>query len=213
MGTGCRLEELPGAMNDRDDWRERVRETRASRGTCWYMYYHPIIPKIYCLPKTHPPDISLRPIIFGIGSAPHNIAKLLAKLLSHLLHIISDRHIKNSGSLLNQQTDIDMNNKYLARFDIKSLFINIPVGKCIDLLHNNLKNLISHFLYLSLNWLKCVPYALHTATSNTTTYLINKKLVYQWDLRLVKLLHAVTWCPPGRGEIRLLLIPPYSNQQ
>ena len=39
--------------------------------------YHPIVPKIYCLPKTHEPDIPLRPIISGIGSAPHNIAKLI----------------------------------------------------------------------------------------------------------------------------------------
>ena len=32
--------------------------------------YHPIIPKIYGLPKTHKPDIPLRPIISGIRSAP-----------------------------------------------------------------------------------------------------------------------------------------------
>ena len=31
---------------------------------------HPIIPKIYDLPKIHKPDILLRPIISGIGSAP-----------------------------------------------------------------------------------------------------------------------------------------------
>ena len=56
--------------------------------------YHPIIPKIYGLPKTHKPDIPLRPIISGIGSAPHNIAKLLAKLLTPLLGTISNAHIK-----------------------------------------------------------------------------------------------------------------------
>ena len=64
--------------------------------------YHPIIPKIYGLPKTHKPDIPLRPIISGIGSAPHNIAKLLAKLLTPLLGTISNAHLKNSGSLLNK---------------------------------------------------------------------------------------------------------------
>ena len=32
--TGCSLEDLPGAMDDRDGWRERAREIRAD-GTTW----------------------------------------------------------------------------------------------------------------------------------------------------------------------------------
>ena len=52
------------------------------------------------------------------------------------------------------------------------------------------ENLIPYYLYLSPNWLKFVPYALHTVTSNTTTYFINKNLVYKWDLRLAEFLHA-----------------------
>ena len=31
--TGCSLEDLPGAMDDRDRWRKRVRESRASNAT------------------------------------------------------------------------------------------------------------------------------------------------------------------------------------
>ena len=69
---------------------------------------------------------------------PHNIAKLPAKLLSPLLGTI-----KNSGSLLNKLNDIDMNNKYLASLDIKSLYTNIPVDRCIVCLHNHLQ--ISNF--------------------------------------------------------------------
>ena len=41
------------------------------------------------------------------------------------------------------------------------------------------QNLIPHFLYLSLYWLRFVPYVPHIATSNTTTHFINKNLVYQ----------------------------------
>ena len=44
--------------------------------------YLPIIPKFYRLPKTHKPNIPLRPIISGRGNAPHNIVKLPSKLLS-----------------------------------------------------------------------------------------------------------------------------------
>ena len=35
--TGCNPEDLPKAMNDRETWRERVRDIRTSR-TWWYIY-------------------------------------------------------------------------------------------------------------------------------------------------------------------------------
>ena len=36
--TGCNPEDLPEAMNDREKWRERVRDIRAS-GTTWWWWY------------------------------------------------------------------------------------------------------------------------------------------------------------------------------
>ena len=36
--TGCSPEDLPEAMNDREKWRERVRDIRAS-STIWWWYY------------------------------------------------------------------------------------------------------------------------------------------------------------------------------
>ena len=35
--TGCGPEDLPEAMNDREKWRERVRDIRASGTTWWYL--------------------------------------------------------------------------------------------------------------------------------------------------------------------------------
>ena len=90
-------------------------------------------PKNYGLPKIHKSDIPLRPIISGKGSAPHHdIAKLLAKILSLLLGTIRDAHIKNSGSFLNKLIDIDRNNKSFASLDIKSLFTYIHINRCIE---------------------------------------------------------------------------------
>ena len=37
--TGCSLEDLLGAMDDRDGWRERVRDIRADGVTWWYHQY------------------------------------------------------------------------------------------------------------------------------------------------------------------------------
>ena len=36
--TGCNPEDLPKAMKDRETWRERVRDIRASRTSWWYIY-------------------------------------------------------------------------------------------------------------------------------------------------------------------------------
>ena len=97
---------LQTITNNINDFNQSYRKLISSKDQSWssLINYHTIIPKIYGLPKTHKPDISLRPNSSGIGSAPHNIAKLLAKLLSPLLGTISIAHLKNSGSLLSQLT-------------------------------------------------------------------------------------------------------------
>ena len=41
--TGCNPEDLPEAMNDRETWRERVRDIRARRTTWWWWLYIYII--------------------------------------------------------------------------------------------------------------------------------------------------------------------------
>ena len=37
--TGCCLEDLPRAMNDREEWRERVRDIRATSTIWWWWWY------------------------------------------------------------------------------------------------------------------------------------------------------------------------------
>ena len=39
--TGCSSEDLPETMNDREKWRERVRDTRAGGTTWWCWWHHP----------------------------------------------------------------------------------------------------------------------------------------------------------------------------
>ena len=38
--TGCRPEDLPRAMNDREEWRERVRDIRATSATWWWWFFN-----------------------------------------------------------------------------------------------------------------------------------------------------------------------------
>ena len=42
--TGCSLEDLPEAMNDREKWRERVGDIRASGMTWWWFIYLSYLP-------------------------------------------------------------------------------------------------------------------------------------------------------------------------
>ena len=45
--TGCCPEDLPRAMNDREEWRERVRDIRATSPTWWWWFYKKNCPDIY----------------------------------------------------------------------------------------------------------------------------------------------------------------------
>ena len=59
--TGCSLKDFPEAMDDRDGWRERVREIRASSVTWWWwlMLYNmnvTVIPIIDGVPGTFPKE-------------------------------------------------------------------------------------------------------------------------------------------------------------
>ena len=45
--TGCCPEDLPRAMNDREEWRERVRDIRAASTIWWWWYIYIYLPTIY----------------------------------------------------------------------------------------------------------------------------------------------------------------------
>ena len=45
--TGCCPEDLPRAMNDREEWRERVRDIRATNAIWWLWWYVHVYKHIY----------------------------------------------------------------------------------------------------------------------------------------------------------------------
>ena len=86
--------------------------------------------QIYGLPKLHKTDIPLRPIISGIGSYSHNLAKYLTEILKP--YAVSEHCVKDSfqfvDDLLSTRTI-----PYMCSFDIISLFTNIPVDETISI--------------------------------------------------------------------------------
>lgn len=111
----------------------------------------PAPPKMKGLPKVHKPGIPMRPITSGIGSAPHRLAKILAKPLTKVLGSVSDAHLRNSGDLLNRLKELDFTDKKLASFDVKALFTNVPIEGAIKAIEKALTTVSSDNLPLPKN--------------------------------------------------------------
>ena len=89
-----------------------------------------VCPKFYGLPKIHKPDVPLiRPIVASQGSPTYNLAKYLAEILKPLVGK-SEQHVVNSKEFITkiEQTKLD-EDEILVRFDVVSLFTNVPVDE------------------------------------------------------------------------------------
>ena len=85
-------------------------------------------PRMYRLPKTHKPNVLLRPILSMTGSAHHQLSKWLASLLQPVLDRFTTQYISDSLTFadyirkLHGQTD-----SFMCSFDVSSLFTNVPL--------------------------------------------------------------------------------------
>ena len=136
--------------------RKLLRKSNKGRKLQYLLEEAPSSPKMRGLPKVHKAGIPMRPITSGLGSAPHRIAKCLAKPLTQLLGTLNDSHLKNSGDLLNRLKDVDFEQKKLASFDVKALFTSVPVKDAMVAIRESIQNVApnnfpipkSHFLEL-----------------------------------------------------------------
>ena len=79
--TGCCPEDLPETMNDREKWRERVRDIRATRTTWWWWWYSikcsyrtQICMQLYGFNHSYQSRVKLATIVEGDPKAPFSIA-------------------------------------------------------------------------------------------------------------------------------------------
>ena len=114
------------------EMRKVLRKSDRGKKLYYMIEEAPSIPKMKGLPKVHKDGMPLRPITSGIGSTPHELAKMLAKPLTKCLGTISGTHIKNTSDMMSRIREIenvgDMN---IASFDVKSLFTNVPVDEAL----------------------------------------------------------------------------------
>ena len=98
---------------------------------------------LYGLPKVHKPNFPLRPIISSIGTHCYKVAKFFVPLLrpfsTNILNITKYNIFFCQGIT-----------KFMASFDIKSLFTNIPPDEAIDIIVNKCFSNASRFHGLTL---------------------------------------------------------------
>ena len=92
-------------------------------------------PKMHGLPKTHKPDVPLRPILSMICSFQHQLAKYLSALLQSVLKIYSNRCTKDFFLFAEEirQLKLKPDESFLCSFDISSLFTNVPLAETIHI--------------------------------------------------------------------------------
>ena len=97
--------------------------------------------RMYGLPKTHMPEVPLRPILSMTGSAHHELSKWLASLLEPVLDRYTAHCISDSFTFADYIRKLDGQiDSFMCSFDVSSLFTNVPLDEtiaiCADTLYN-----------------------------------------------------------------------------
>ena len=98
-------------------------------------------PRMYGLPKTHKPEVPLRPILSMTGSAHHELSKWLASLLQPVLDRYTAHCISDSFTFADYVRKLDGQvDNCMCSFDVSSMFTNVPLDEtiaiCADTLYN-----------------------------------------------------------------------------
>ena len=97
---------------------------------------------MYGLPKTHKPNVPLRPILSMTVSAHHELSKWLASLLQPVLERFTAHCISDSFKFADYIRQLDGQvDSFMCSFDVSSLFTNVPLDEtimiCADALYDN----------------------------------------------------------------------------
>ena len=105
-------------------------------GVCWLGVNLGVnLAHLYGLPKTHKPQLGMRPILSATGTHNYKLAKWLDEKLKSLSineYNVSDL-LKFAEELRGKQM---ANGDILVSYDVTSLFTNVPVDETIEILAN-----------------------------------------------------------------------------
>jgi hypothetical protein len=109
---------------------------------------NPTVPKLYCLPKIHKPEKSVRPIVSAINAPTSKISKWLTNEFNNLPIKQSSFSVQNSLDFINRIKGIRLkDSEILVSFDVSSLFPSVPIPQTLEhlkelLLENHLDDKI-----------------------------------------------------------------------
>ena len=97
--------------------------------------------KLYGLPKLHKPNIPMRPIVSFCGSPTYQLSKYLTNVLKSLTD--ESRHkLQSTEKFIDAIKTVQIPDDHKLSFDVKSLFISIPLQLALDCTENAIKNSI-----------------------------------------------------------------------
>ena len=138
---------------------------------------------LYGLPKIHKQNCPVRPILAATGTFNYNCAKFLVPILTPLT--TNDFTVKNSIEFANELKDFKFNESlFLASFDVKSLFTNIPLAETIDICVRECDRL------------NLVPYGLTSKEFRSLLELSVKESIFIFDDQLFLQLDGVAMGSP-----------------
>ena len=98
-----------------------------------YLFASGSVPGIlYGLPKIHKLACPIRPILSAIGTFNYNLAKFFVPVLSPCT--TNEYTVRNSAAFAHEISNLTYSDStYMASFDVKSLFTNIPLDETIQI--------------------------------------------------------------------------------
>ena len=87
---------------------------------------------MYGLPKIHKNNYPIRPILSACNTPGYGLAKYLVPILSPIT--TNEYTIKGSFSFAKELCNTPAKDSFIASFDVKSLFTNIPLNETIDII-------------------------------------------------------------------------------
>lgn len=94
------------------------------------------MPRLYGLPKTHKPNVPMRPILSMIRSPTHELAKILTSLLSPVKEKLCKYSVKDTFSFIEKVKHLNVRGLHMCSLDVSSLFTNVPLEETVDFLCN-----------------------------------------------------------------------------
>jgi hypothetical protein len=99
----------------------------------------PSPPSLKAQLKLHKIDIPFRPIINNRTAPSYKLAKHPTKIINQYTTLKNNYNVTNSASLAHELIKLKLHeNHRMITFDIKDLYVNIPIDKTINLLKTKL---------------------------------------------------------------------------